>query len=236
MGLVSFVKSAGRKMGLFGGQAAADAEVAKQEAEKAAAAAATMAEAAGKEALRRTAVAADIKAAILSYVPVKGLSVGYDGETASIFGTAQAQSDKEKAVLVAGNTEGVGQVDDNIDVVVPEPPAVYHTVVKGDTLSKIADVQYGVMRLFDVIFEANKPMLEHPDLIYPGQVLRIPPVPAPTHTVVKGETLGAIAKHWYGQSKAYNEIFEANKGSMASADAVAVGQQLTIPLGKPKLA
>jgi nucleoid-associated protein YgaU len=26
-----------------------------------------------------------------------------------------------------------------------------------------------------VIFEANRPMLEHPDKIYPGQVLRIPP-------------------------------------------------------------
>jgi nucleoid-associated protein YgaU len=25
------------------------------------------------------------------------------------------------------------------------------------------------------IFEANKPMLTHPDKIYPGQVLRIPP-------------------------------------------------------------
>jgi nucleoid-associated protein YgaU len=27
-----------------------------------------------------------------------------------------------------------------------------------------------------VIFEANKPMLSHPDKIYPGQVLRIPPL------------------------------------------------------------
>ena len=29
---------------------------------------------------------------------------------------------------------------------------------------------------YPVIFEANKPMLKHPDKIYPGQVLRIPPI------------------------------------------------------------
>jgi nucleoid-associated protein YgaU len=28
-----------------------------------------------------------------------------------------------------------------------------------------------------IIFEANRPMLQHPDKIYPGQVLRIPPKP-----------------------------------------------------------
>lgn len=236
MGLVSFVKSAGRKIGLFGGREAAAAEEAQKEAEVAAAKAAEVAEAAEAEALRRQAVAADIKAAILSYVDVDGLAVGYDGATVSLFGTTTSQADAEKAVLVAGNTEGIETVDDQLKVEVPEPPAVYHTVVKGDTLSAIADAQYGVMRLYDGIFEANTPMLKHPDEIYPGQVLRIPPVEAPTHTVSKGETLGAIAKHWYGDAKAYTRIFEANRDVLASPDAIEVGQQLTIPLGGPNLA
>ena len=29
---------------------------------------------------------------------------------------------------------------------------------------------------YDVIFQANRPMLTHPDKIYPGQVLRVPPL------------------------------------------------------------
>jgi nucleoid-associated protein YgaU len=53
-----------------------------------------------------------------------------------------------------------------------------HTVEKGDTLSKIAKEVYGDAMKYPVIFEANKPMLSHPDKIYPGQVLRIPPLDA----------------------------------------------------------
>jgi len=224
MGLFSFVKTAGRKVGLFGGRAAAEAEAAKKAAAEAAA-----------KGVAFDMVAADIKAAILSYVDVQQLGVTFDGDVATLTGTASAQADSERAVLVAGNTEGVGQVADQIEVKVPEPPAVHHTVVKGDTLSKIAREYYGVMRLFDVIFDANKPMLAHPDEIYPGQVLRIPPVPAPTHTVAGGETLGSIAKHWYGEAKRYEDIFAANSDQLASADAVAVGQRLTIPMINAKV-
>jgi LysM repeat protein len=51
-----------------------------------------------------------------------------------------------------------------------------YTVVKGDTLSKIAKEFYGNANKYPLIFEANKPMLSHPDKIYPGQMLRIPPL------------------------------------------------------------
>ena len=54
--------------------------------------------------------------------------------------------------------------------------AQFHTVVSGDSLSKIAKEFYGDAMKYPVIFEANKPMLTHPDKIYPGQVLRIPPL------------------------------------------------------------
>ena len=59
-------------------------------------------------------------------------------------------------------------------VSVSEPPAEYYTVVSGDTLSKIAKEFYGNANAYMKIFEANKPMLSHPDKIYPGQNLRIP--------------------------------------------------------------
>jgi nucleoid-associated protein YgaU len=53
-----------------------------------------------------------------------------------------------------------------------------YTVAKGDTLWKIAETHYGKGHggKYPVIFEANKPMLKDPDEIYPGQVLRIPPL------------------------------------------------------------
>jgi nucleoid-associated protein YgaU len=47
-------------------------------------------------------------------------------------------------------------------------------VQKGDTLSKVAKEMYGDANKYPQIFEANKPMLTHPDKIYPGQKLRIP--------------------------------------------------------------
>ncbi|MFT4624405.1 MAG: nucleoid-associated protein YgaU [Myxococcota bacterium] len=240
MGLFSFVKSAGRKVGLFGGREAEEAEQAAEEAKVAQAAAAEAAKTAANDAetlrLHESAVAADIRAAVLSYVEIADLAVTFSGDTATLSGTATAQSDHEKAVLVAGNTEGVGSVDaDGLAVEIPEPPAVHHTVVKGDTLSKIAREFYGVMRMYDVVFEANKPMLEHPDLIYPGQVLRIPPTAAPVHTVARGESLGGIAKHWYGDARKYTNIFEANRGTLSDPNVVEVGQRLTIPLIDPKV-
>jgi nucleoid-associated protein YgaU len=94
----------------------------------------------------------------------------------------KAQSVREKIVLTVGNTTGISKVDDRMELVVEkaaapkEPDAKYYTVVKGDSLSKIAKAQYGDAMKYPVIFEANKPMLKDPDKIYPGQVLRIPPI------------------------------------------------------------
>ena len=55
---------------------------------------------------------------------------------------------------------------------------VLYEVKKGDNLWKIAEANYGKGNgpKYTVIFEANKPMLSDPDLIYPGQMLRIPPL------------------------------------------------------------
>jgi nucleoid-associated protein YgaU len=95
--------------------------------------------------------------------------------TAKVFGVATDQETKEKVILAAGNVEGVAAVEDMMSVDVSTPAAQYYTVVKGDTLSNIAKDFYGNANDYMRIFEANKPMLKHPDKIYPGQNLRIPP-------------------------------------------------------------
>jgi len=51
---------------------------------------------------------------------------------------------------------------------------VTYTVQKGDSLSKIAQHQYGDGKRWKAIFEANRDQITNPDLIHPGQVLKIP--------------------------------------------------------------
>ena len=57
-----------------------------------------------------------------------------------------------------------------------EAKSATYTVVKGDTLRKIAKKHYGSESQWKMIFEANQPMIKKADLIYPGQVLRMPKV------------------------------------------------------------
>ncbi len=95
------------------------------------------------------------------------------GDKAVITGNVADQSILEKAIIAVGNTLGISKVESNIEVPDAKEP-VFHTVKKGDTLWAIASKQYGNGSKYNAIFEANKPMLSHPDKIYPGQVLRIP--------------------------------------------------------------
>ncbi|GAA6174663.1 peptidoglycan-binding protein LysM [Sulfitobacter pacificus] len=102
----------------------------------------------------------------------EGLDITVEGDQVKVSGTAVSQEMKEKVILAVGNVEGVSAVDDQISGGEGEP--TFHTVEKGDTLSAIAQKTLGKASRYPEIFEANKPMLSHPDKIYPGQVLRIP--------------------------------------------------------------
>ena len=98
-----------------------------------------------------------------------------EGDKVIITGEVASQEEKEKILLAVGNIAGVGSVDDRITVTGPvAKEARFVTVKKGDTLSAISKAEYGDANKYQKIFEANKPMLKHPDKIYPGQVLRIP--------------------------------------------------------------
>ncbi|GAB1386925.1 peptidoglycan-binding protein LysM [Melaminivora sp.] len=158
MGLFSFVKEAGEK--LFGIKEAQAATAPSQQ---------ELNERAGQ--------------AIASYVASQNLGVsdlrvsfqGPEGQV-TVTGVAPTQAVKEKVTLCCGNVSNVTSVDNQMTVTHEEPQAQYHDVVRGDTLSAIAKKFYGDANKYPVIFEANKPMLTHPDKIYPGQKLRIPPL------------------------------------------------------------
>ncbi len=108
-----------------------------------------------------------------SGIPVENLDLIVDDDAVIVYGQTESVEDKEKVILMVGNIEGIATVDDRISVVAPVT-SIFHEVKSGDTLSKIAAEVYGDPMKYNIIFEANRPMLEHPDKIYPGQMLRIP--------------------------------------------------------------
>ena len=164
MGMLSFIKEAGEK--LFGhgeAKAAQDAAAAAPSAENIEA----LSKAAGK--------------AIETYIGtqnlmVQALDISFDAATSTVTvaGVAPDQATKEKVLLCCGNVAHVAAVNDMMTVSASEPESQWYTVVSGDNLSKISNQFYGTPNKYTQIFEANKPMLSHPDKIYPGQMLRIP--------------------------------------------------------------
>lgn len=155
MGLFNFVKNAGAKIANAIGSSEANA--ATPDAAQA--------------------PANDIKGEFAKYdFGIDALDVQVQGSKVVLNGSAPDADTMEKAILVAGNIQGVDQVESNIEVAnapsVVEPQ--FYEVKSGDNLSKIAKEFYGDAGKYPVIFEANKPMLSHPDKIYPGQNLRIP--------------------------------------------------------------
>jgi nucleoid-associated protein YgaU len=151
MGLFSFLKNAGAK--LLGKKAESNE-------------AASAADDANRAMLLKSIIES-------SGVGIENLDVELDDDKVTVYGQTESVEDKEKIVLIAGNVEGIATVDDRISVVAPVQSR-FHEVKSGDTLSKISKEVYGDPMKYNIIFEANKPMLSHPDKIYPGQMLRIP--------------------------------------------------------------
>jgi len=158
MGVFDFIRDAGRKIGLGDDESEATRDHDPEELSEL------------REANR-----------LLRFIRDTGLGienpkVTYDDGVVTVSGTAPSQAVRENTILALGNHAGVEQVVDDIDVDDPEPESTFYTVKSGDTLSGIAAKQMGSASRYPQIFEANRPLLEDPDEIYPGQVLRIPPV------------------------------------------------------------
>jgi nucleoid-associated protein YgaU len=105
---------------------------------------------------------------------VSGLKVAVNDQVASISGNVNDAAAFEKAVLIAGNVEGVGKVEAAGLQGASAGASVYVLVVEGDTLWGLAERELGSGARYTEIFEANREVIENPDLIFPGQKLRIP--------------------------------------------------------------
>ncbi len=120
---------------------------------------------------------------------------GSDG-TVTISGVAVSDSERQRIVNLVSEIPGVTSVNNQIDLAAvgaessstdsmdfsggsdPEPVTVTgtkeYTVVSGDTLWKISKEHYGEGGKYMKIFEANRDILDDPDKIQVGQVLKLP--------------------------------------------------------------
>jgi nucleoid-associated protein YgaU len=113
-----------------------------------------------------------------SEVPIQGLVIEVDRDSVLIAGVAKDSATREKAILIAGNVEGIAKVNADqlvlLPEITPEPESKFYTIQKGDTLWKIATTFYGDGSKYPSIVEANLEVIKDADLIYPGQNIRIP--------------------------------------------------------------
>ena len=106
---------------------------------------------------------------------IDGLEVAYEDGKVTISGDASSADALEKAVLIAGNIHGVADVDaSTVSAPVQTITIEYYEIKSGDTLSKIAKQFYGKASEYPRIFDANREVIGDPDLIFPGQKIRIP--------------------------------------------------------------
>ncbi len=123
-------------------------------------------------------------------LPVDGLVVEVDGDNVILAGVAKDFETREKAILIAGNVEGIAHVNADqlitLDMVnnsdeeepIEIPEEIFYTIEDGDTLWDIATKFYNDGNKYTHIVEANLEVIKDADLIYQGQTIRIPDVVA----------------------------------------------------------
>ena len=111
---------------------------------------------------------------------LKNLAVDFDDGVCTLSGECPDENTRNRAVLIAGDTQGVEKVVAD-KLTFPEPPPEeekpkfeIYEIVSGDTLGGIAKRFYGKSSLYTRIHEANKELIPDPNKIYPGQKIQIP--------------------------------------------------------------
>ncbi len=143
-----------------------------------------------------------------------GIDVEVDGNKAVLTGHVGSVAVREKAVLIAGNIDGIDKVDDRLTVnaaaVTPTSSKPDFSNVSGGVSSTEAPIGAGV---------AGGGLGSAGGGDWASK----------TYTVQSGDTLSKIAKEFYGNANKYHQIFEANKPMLKDPDKIYPGQVLRIP-------
>ncbi len=131
------------------------------------------------------AIKEEIESSFEEGLPVDGLTVNVEGDTITLAGIAKDYPTREKVILIAGNIEGIAHVNAEQLITMEQiseenereiPEEIFYTIEKGDTLWAIATKFYDDGSKYPHIVDANIEVIKNPDLIYPGQAIRIPEV------------------------------------------------------------
>ncbi|WP_374607458.1 LysM and BON domain-containing protein [Thermomonas sp.] len=141
-----------------------------------------------------------------------GISVEVDGDRATLTGSVPSATAREKAVLIAGNIDGIDKVDDRL---------VVNATSRGASGPDFSNVSGGVASTERGV-GAGASM---GGLGSPGGAGGA----SQFYTVKSGDTLSKISKEFYGEANKYNQIFEANKPMLKDPDKIYPGQMLRIP-------
>lgn len=139
---------------------------------------------------------------------IHGVTVEVDGETARLTGSVRDMATREKAVLIAGNVDGIGRVDDRIQVLRSAQATATATPARPVASTATGTAAPAVAAAAPAASEAWS---------------------SRTYTVKSGDTLSKIAGEMYGEASKYTQIFEANKPMLKDPDEIYPGQVLRIP-------
>lgn len=147
---------------------------------------------------------ADVTLPIIKHIENSGVDIShmktkFAAGVVTLSGYVPNQEQKEKSVLTAGNIAGVSRVQDNL--ILGTPPADAAAAEQAEAAAAAAEEG----KAGEVAWDSK------------------------TYTVKPGDTLGKIAKQFYGNAMEYPKIFEANKPMLKDPDKIYPGQVLRIP-------
>jgi len=124
----------------------------------------------------------DASAAVTNHIAednpgVENVAVTVENGVARISGVAATAEAVEKAVLMAGNIEGIETVNiDELELLTGELAGEdeFYVIQKGDSLWKIAERKYGNGTKYTAIVAVNKEVIKDENKIFPGQKIRLP--------------------------------------------------------------
>jgi len=132
----------------------------------------------------------------------------------------------------ANKVRNISQLIDRIQSRMPAKRIKNYTVLKNDSLWKIAkkpDI-YDNPYLWPRIYVENRGTIKNPDLIYPASVIKVPfGVDRGQHLVLQGHSLSSIAAKVYKDASQWSKIYQANKAQILNPNLVFPAQVLDVP-------